>query len=489
MTAIARSAARCLWGIRLALMLTLAVGVISASAFAQNEQDSPDRPNIILAMADDQGYGDAGYLGHPHVQTPTLDEMARNGLRFDRFYSAAPNCTPTRASVLTGRHPVRTGALQWGHALRSQELTLAEALKQAGYRTGHFGKWHLGPLQPGEPASPGESGFGTWLSAYNFYDNDPWFSREGKAVRLKGESSIVTVEQALDFMRETSQNDEPFLAVVWFGSPHGPHRTTDDIRALYPNQSDKLQRYLGELTGIDRAMNRLRQGLRELEVAEDTMLWYCSDNGGRLPHASNGKLRSGKGTLWEGGIRVPAIIEWPGRIEQRVTHVNANTSDIYPTVLELAGVKPENQPSPLDGVSLVPLLNDRMSERPKPMGFWHYPTGGRPAFSRRFLKRMHQAQQQGESPKVHLPVRNTPDKTYPKAKKRRGKAAWIDGDWKLHRRGEDKYELYNLAKDPAEQNDVIDDHPDRAAQMQKALRQWQQSVTDSLHGADYGEKE
>jgi arylsulfatase A-like enzyme len=131
------------------------------------------RPNIVLVMADDQGWGDVGYNGHPVLKTPRLDEMAAAGLRFDRFYAAAPVCSPTRGSVMTGRHPNRFGCFQWGHSLRPNEVTLAEILKGAGYATGHFGKWHLGSVRAGSPVNPGASGFDRWLSAENFYDNDP----------------------------------------------------------------------------------------------------------------------------------------------------------------------------------------------------------------------------------------------------------------------------------------------------------------------------
>src|SRR4051812_35328677 len=154
------------------------------------------KPNIILCMADDQGWGDVGYNGHPVLKTPHLDAMAAAGLRLDRFYAAAPVCSPTRGSVLTGRHPNRFGCFSWGHALRPQEVTLARALRQAGYATGHFGKWHLGSVQEGSPVNPGACGFGRWLSSPNFFDNDPVLSREGKAVPFRGESSAVTADAA-----------------------------------------------------------------------------------------------------------------------------------------------------------------------------------------------------------------------------------------------------------------------------------------------------
>ena len=191
-----------------------------------------DKPNIILAMADDQGWGDMAYNGHPVLKTPHFDTAAAAGLRFDRFYAAAPVCSPTRGSVMTGRHPNRFGVFKWGYPIRPQETTVAEALKTAGYATGHLGKWHLGSVRRASPVHPGANGFDQWLSAPNFLDNDPILSRVGQAVQLQGESSAVTVAAALEWIEAQAQAKQPFLAVVWFGSPHGPHQAIEADRAL-----------------------------------------------------------------------------------------------------------------------------------------------------------------------------------------------------------------------------------------------------------------
>ncbi len=191
------------------------------------------KPNIVLVMADDQGWGEMGYIGHPKLKTPNFDSMAKDGLRFDRFYAAAPVCSPTRGSVLTGRHPNRFGCFKWGNTLRPQEVTIAEALKTAGYTTGHFGKWHLGSVINGSPVTPGASGFDEWVSAPNFFDNDPILSDQGKAVAFKGESSEVTVDAALKFISKNAKEEKPFFAVVWFGSPHVPHIAAKEDFELY----------------------------------------------------------------------------------------------------------------------------------------------------------------------------------------------------------------------------------------------------------------
>ncbi len=453
-------------------------------ASAAGAQETDPRPNIVICVADDQGYRDVGYMGHPHVRTPVLDEMAARGVRFDRFYAAAPVCTPTRGSLLTGRHPNRFGAFKWGHTIRPQERTLAEALKAAGYRTGHFGKWHLGPMVAGEPASPGSSGFDEWVSAFNFYNNDPWLSDNGTVRRFEGESSMVTMERALAFVEEAAKDEAPFLAVVAFGNPHSPHRPTEPLRKLYPDLPEGQANYLAEITGIDRAMGALRDRLRALDIERETLIWYLSDNGGQTPEANNGDLRGDKGSLWEGGLRVPAVVEWPGHLEPRTTKARANSSDVYPTLLEIAGVDPADQPTPLDGESLLPVLVGDRDHRKQPMGFWSYPRRGRPTPNHKLMPELYKEQQAGEEPTVRYKLIHTPEEDYPDAERRRGPAAWIDGDWKLHRRS-GGYELYNLADDPREQKNVIDAHPDRAARMKQALETWQESVARSLKGADY----
>lgn len=447
------------------------------------------KPNIILCMADDQGWGDMAYNGHPVLRTPNFDAMATEALRFDRFYAAAPVCSPTRGSVMTGRHPNRFGCFKWGYTLRPQEITIAEALKTAGYVTGHFGKWHLGSVCKGSPVNPGASGFDEWLSAPNFFDNDPILSAEGIAVQKKGESSMVTVDAAIEFIRKHADSTRPFLAVVWFGSPHNPHQAIERDRSIYKDQVEKLQHFYGEITGMDRAFGKLRRQIRELGIQENTILWYCSDNGG-LPGVGSTGGRANKGKIYEGGLRVPAILEWPALIRHtRITEVPCNTSDIYPTLLEIVGVKMQNQP-PLDGISLVPLIKGKMDARPKPMGFWDHPTGGIGTPSKKLMSELLELQKSGRE--VDDPARLRLDagritKKYPEDSFP-GHAAWLDWPWKLHRietKERIKFELYNLAKDPQEKNNISAQKTERVGIMRDKLEQWQKSVVGSLNGEDY----
>jgi arylsulfatase A-like enzyme len=453
-------------------------------------QKSSSKPNIILCMADDQGWGDMTYNEHPVLKTPNFDAMAAEALRFDRFYASAPVCSPTRGSVMTGRHPNRFGCFKWGHTLRPQEITIAEALKTAGYVTGHFGKWHLGSVQEGSPVNPGASGFDEWFSAPNFFDNDAILSREGVAVQTHGESSMVTVAAAIDFIRKQANTYTPFFAVVWFGSPHLPHEALNEDRALYPGQPEKLQHFYGEVTAMDRAFGKLRQELRTLAIHQNTILWYCSDNGGLRDVGTTGG-RGHKGQVYEGGLRVPAILEWPAAIQEPLaTGLPCNTSDIYPTLLEITGVQMKKQPA-LDGISLVPLLQGRMQQRPEAMGFWDYPERGVRTPSKQWMTELLEEQTLSEgisdSSRLRLAAgiidKVYPEDTFP------GHAAWLDWPWKLHRiqkeTEEITWELYDLAKDPDESKNVLSENKKTFESMQSELAEWQRSVMRSLNGRDY----
>lgn len=402
-------------------------------------------------MADDMGWGQTGYRHHPRLQTPNLDAMAEHGLRFERFYAGGPVCSPTRASMLTGRSHDRTGVLSHGYALRLQEKTLAQALKSAGYVTGHFGKWHLNgyrgpgaPILNDDPRSPGIFGFDEWVSVSNFYDRNPLMSRAGEFEEFQGDSSEIAVAEAVKFLNKHRSSGQPMFAVVWYGSPHSPFQASEADKAAFHGLNPASANHHGELVAMDRSLGTLRKSLRDLGIADNTLLVFCSDNGG-LPNIvpdTVGGLRGNKGSLFEGGIRVPGIIEWPAVIKPRVTNYPACVMDLFPTIADIVGL-PENAITPPhDGISLKPLFANELTERSSPIGFRY-----------------------------------------------QAKRALIDNRYKLlvdsFSRGQ--FELYDLIDDPSESRDLSSERPEVFAHMKQQLLDWNSSMDDSFAGKDYPE--
>jgi arylsulfatase A-like enzyme len=456
----------------------------SCIAFAETPRKS-GKPNIILVMADDQGWGDTGYNGHPFVQTPALDAMAKDGFVFDRFYAGAPVCSPTRASVMTGRSPIRTKVTNHGRYMRPHEQTIGETLKAAGYVTGIFGKVHLGSGQPESPCNPSGMGFDEWAIGLNFFDNDPYLSRNGKVEHRKGKGSVILMDDAIAFLKNHKDDNRPMFTVIWFPSPHSPHaEVPDGPPRLYATKHDAG--YFREITLLDQQVGRLRGELRGMGIAQNTILWYCSDNGGLVKRSSGGREK--KGSIYEGGLRVPAIIEWPARKLKGRTAVPVSTSDMYPTLLAMAGVK-LHAPHLLDGIDVSDIIAGTTRKRSKPMGFWHNIQGGQLTYSDNFLKAIMNKQQAG-APLPHNPQRMRKDvDEFPQFPEdtAKGHAAWNDWPWKLHRINGERFELYNLTEDPMETTDLSKDpdHTRRFEQMKKELDGWMRSVVRSLNGKDY----
>lgn len=447
-----------------------------------------DRPHIVLVMADDHGYGDTGYTGHPFVKTPHLDRLAEEGVVFSRFYAAAPVCSPTRASFMTGRHPFRTNVPNHGHYMRPQETTLAEALKSAGYVTGHFGKWHIGSVQADSPTSPGGAGFDEWLSGLNFFDNDPYLSRNGHYEQIEGGGTVISTNATIDFLTKHKDGEKPMLSVTWFPAPHDPHEETQpgsDKATLYNEHAKSQAGYFREITLLDEQVGRIRACLKELGIEQNTLFLYCSDNGGLVAKSSGGRER--KGSIYEGGLRVPAIISWPAKYAAKTVDAPVFTCDLYPTLLMIAGSKVTAQPQ-LDGIDLSDIIAGTASKRP-PMGFWHNHTAGQGTWSDRIIKKLMAAQQAGEpTPHPERTLKNVNEFPTFADGDLHGHAAWNNWPWKLHRIQEGEnitVELYNLAGDPMEASDLSEEQPARAKRMLAALEAWQKSVLGSWSGADY----
>ena len=410
------------------------------------------RPHIVLVMTDDMGWGQTSYNGHPVLKTPNLDAMAAAGLWFERFYAGAPNCSPTRATVLTGRSNDRAGVENHGYALRRQEKVLPKALRDAGYVTGHFGKWHLnGYRGPGAPIlakdthHPGVFGFEEWFSVTNFFDRDPIISRKGKIEEHKGDSSEIIVGEALNFLRKHRDSGKPMFTMIWYGSPHSPMIASETDKAAFKSLEPNSANHYGELVAMDRSMGALRKGLRELGIADNTLLWFNSDNGGlpEIKPGTVGHLRGFKNTIYEGGLRVPGIIEWPAMIKSaRVTTYPAGTVDIFPTIADVLGLPATAMMKTVDGSSLKPLFARELGSREKPLPFRH-----------------------------------------------QGRGAWIDNRYKLVSLdlAGDKFELYDLEADPKESRDLYSEKADVAKRMRGALLEWNESVKASVAGKDYPE--
>jgi arylsulfatase A-like enzyme len=436
---------------RLLERLAVAVAILWATALAAASAPT----NVVLIMADDMGWGETSYNGHPVLRTPELDAMAANGLRFDRFYAGAPVCSPTRASVLTGRSNDRTGVKDHGYALRRQERTLARALREAGYATAHFGKWHLNgirgagvPVLPRDSHHPGVFGFDEWLAATNYFDLNPILGSPRGPREFEGDSSEVIVAEALGFLKRVGASEKAALVTIWFGSPHHPARALPADTKAFGALDRASQNHYGELVALDRAVGALRRGLRELGIAENTLVWFCSDNGGLkdVSPSTTGGLREFKGSLYEGGLRVPAIVEWPAVIKRaRITRQPASTLDFFPTLADVAGLPNSAMLQPVDGTSLRRLFEAATEQRSRPLPF-------------RFL----------------------------------GGGAWIDGRYKLVSALQTKgrfggMELYDLEADPQETVNLAAALPDVMQQMQDAFAAWNESVEASIAGRDYPE--
>jgi arylsulfatase A-like enzyme len=474
-------------------------------------------PNVLLLMGDDHGWEETGYNGHPHVKTPVLNEMAATGLRFDRFHSAHPSCSPTRGSFLTGRHPNRYGTFAPGWSFRPEEITIAQVMRKAGYHCGHFGKWHVGAVKAESPVCPGAMGFHEWVSHDNFFELNPSLSRNGGAPEVfQGESSEVIIEEAIRFIDHAKQANKPFFAVVWFGSPHEPYSGLPGDLALYDDlpskyatkkvkltsnetggavtriQGEVLRERYAEITAMDRAIGQLRKHLADNGLRQDTLLFYCGDNGTSSDASLASPHRGVKGQVYDGGTLVPGLIEWPSRISQpRSTRILASTSDLMPTLCSLVSQPLPDRP--IDGIDLSPLLDGKMTERSNPLYFWEFDTKGlaksnpKPWIAPELQK--------GTTPLVkksggkatrdfsnfHHPAISDGDYA--------GARAIIDGDFKLvlheKKSGGVSEELFNLDADPAEKENVIDQQPATADRLRSELRRWQTSVLNSLTGDDY----
>lgn len=370
-------------------LLTVLLGGI---ALAPTLMGAASRPNIVFILCDDLGYGDLGCQGHPSIRTPHLDRLASEGLQLSSCYASAPVCSSSRAGLMTGRTPNRTGVYDWipdGHSMHlpSTELTVATLLQRAGYATAHAGKWHLNGTfnQAGQP-QPGDHGFQHWFATQNnaapSHENPSNFVRNGESVgELEGYSCQLVAGEAIRWLKEGRDKDRPFFLNVWFHEPHEPVASPKKMVESYPGacNEDEAQ-YFANVSNMDAAVGRLLAALKEQGLDQNTLVWFSSDNGpetlnryrgARRSYGSPGPLRGMKLHIYEGGIRVAGILRWPGVIAPgRKEDTPVCGVDFLPTAAALAGMEPPSD-RVLDGMNLRPLLEGGELKRERPL-FWAY---------------------------------------------------------------------------------------------------------------------
>ena len=359
----------------LALVTVLAPAI---SAGLEQAPTSPRAPNVLLIVTDDQGYGDLGATGNPHLSTPNLDHLAGESVVFDRFF-ASPVCAPTRASLLTGRYHLRTGT--WGvtggrETMRGDEVTLAEVLRASGYRTGAFGKWHNGAHVPSTPRAQGfDEFFGFRGGHWNLYF-DTELERNGRPVKTTGYIADVLTDEALRFIERNRK--QPFFCYLAFNTPHSPLQVPDKYYEPFSRKglNPTLASVYGMVANIDDNIGRLLARLDALGLRDDTIVMYMSDNG-PAGDRYNAGMRGSKGSVHEGGGRVPFYLRWPERLEPRRVDRIAAHIDVLPTVVDLLGL-PAPDSKPIDGRSLRPLLEGRTQGWTDRMLFTHQARPDRP---------------------------------------------------------------------------------------------------------------
>ncbi len=369
------------------MSLKLQIILVISCLFANLSFTAPegtDRPNIVIVLADDMGWGDSGTYGHEVIQTPSMDRMASEGVKFTQGYSACGVCSPSRAAILTGRTPYRNGV--WRHLsgvhdahLRASEITYPELLKEIGYETCHVGKWHLLSkpqfLNPEFPQVGEQGGYDYWMATHNnaepSHKNPNNFIRNGEPVgEIEAYSAPFVADEAIHWLKEVRDDAKPFVLSVWFHEPHKPIATDIRFSDLYPEENERDATYYGNITQLDYALGKVMQALDEEGVSKNTLVVFSSDNG-PVPGVGgdSGGLRGNKRNDFEGGIRVPFLAKWPGYIDAgSVCDIPVIGTDIFATVLEMVNV-PVPTDRTIDSVSLVPAFEGKPVERPVPL-FW-----------------------------------------------------------------------------------------------------------------------
>lgn len=428
------------------ILALVGVGIFIFFVSVNAQKTSAAKPNIIIILADDLGYHDVSYYGTKDINTPNIDALCQSGKRFDRFYTNAPVCAPTRASLMSGRYPPMVGVpglirstpeSNFGF-LKPDALLLPKLLKQAGYHTALVGKWNLGLESPN---LPNEKGFDLFHGFLDDMMNDYWTHlRNGKnfmrknadTIEPKGHATDIFTQWAMDYILEQSRNKSPFFLYLAYNAPHAPIQPPDEclnkVKERNPGISDKRTALVALIEQLDNGIGKVIETLKKTGAYENSLIFFISDNGGQLADgANNGDLRDGKGTVYEGGIRVPAFVVWPGVIKEKtITKEPVQTMDVFPTCAEAAGI---TITSKIDGVSFLSLLKES-TQKLEPRKLYFTRREGNMNFGGNTIQ------------------------------------AVIDGDWKLLQNSPfAPYELYNLKDDPAEKNNLIQTQQERYKNM------------------------
>lgn len=411
------------------------------------------RPNFIVFLTDDQGWGDLGCYGHPRIKSPNLDRFASEGLRLEQCYAACSVCSPSRSAILTGRTPYRNGVFRWipggsQYHLRQSEITIASLLKQHGYETCHAGKWHLnGKFNSDEQPQPDDHGYDHWLATQNNASpnhlNPVNYVRNRKEVgRMEGPSAVLAANEAISWLAGRKDSTTPFFITVWTHEPHLPIESAPKYMKPYTDIEDEgLRQHHGNITQMDDAFGKLMAAVDDMGYRDNTVVFFTSDNGpegngtsGRT-RGSTGGLRGRKRHTHEGGIRVPGIIRWPGRIKPGTTsETPVIGSDIFTTICKIADA-PLPDDRTIDGANLLPLFEGKAVQREQPL-YW----------------RNHLAP---EEFRVGLRI----------------------GDWKIVASDDlTSFELYNIADDPQETTNLAEAKPKRFAEFRQRLIEHDASV-------------
>lgn len=450
--------------------------------FGCQQEHATVKPNIILILADDLGYNDLSSYRKlnqtisdkpPTTQTPHLDRLAARGIKFTNFYAGAAVCSPSRSALLTGRNATRVGIYNWipnnsPMHLRDQEVTIAEMLKQDNYRTGHFGKWHLTSEGTDQPL-PNDQGFDYSFYTYNnaqpSHYNPVNFFRNGDAVgELEGYACQLVVDEALKWLDNSKKESEPFYINIWFNEPHEKIAAPPKLVDRHYYRSD----YYGAIENLDSAVGRVQKYLIDNDLDQNTMVIFTSDNGSQVA-ASNDPFRGEKCFNFEGGVRAPFIVSWPGKTPQGTTSdVTGSFTDVLPTIASLTDSNlPDNQ---LDGVDLSEIFQgeEKALDRESPVFFYRYfhdPVS--------MLRQDEWVLLGFEAPmpyqKNYNPVRQAKLKPEPEAPQW---SMW--GFQPLHmeyieNQEINHFELYNIVEDPEQKNDIASRYPDKVMEMKEKM--------------------